>query len=341
MKGKVFVTGVTGQDGAYLAKLLMDKGWDVVGGFRRGSSDKTWRLRELGIESDLKLVDYSIGQGQQLSQLLAREQFDKIYHLAGESFTASSFEHPTLTLSSNIFGAVEILEAALASSRDATILLAGSSEVFGNANEQNGSNKVHELSRMLPTNPYGVSHLAINSLARIYREVYGLKVVVPILFNHESPLRGASFLTRKISLGISLLTAAKAAPIQLGNLDATRDWGCAQEYVRAMEDLVSSDTSGDFVFATGSRSSVRDVLTIASLAAGFDPVYIGQGIDEHCIDQSSGRILAQVNSKFFRSHDTFPNAGDASKLKNEIGWRPSRPLNAIVSEMVVADIERL
>jgi GDPmannose 4,6-dehydratase len=332
-----FVTGVTGQDGAHLASQLLADGWEVYGGFRRGSSNKTWRMDFLGISKRLNLIECQLSEPQNLIEILQQIQPAEIYHLAGESFVADSFKYPGVSLEANSHGALNVLEAVRLVAPDAKLFCASSSEVFGHGS---GSKPLDETTECLPSNPYGISKLAAQHYVRLYRERYGLFACSGILFNHEGPLRGREYVTRKITFNIARLKVQGGPPIELGDLNAARDWGAASDYVRAMRAMLAMERAQDFVIATGRQATVRDVLRIAAASAGYEPEFEGTGIDEKCVDKKSGLPLAHVSRKYFRVHDTPPKVGDPSRLESLTGWRRLQDLEMLIGEMVAADIDR-
>lgn len=334
---KALIIGATGQDGAYLAKHLLDDGWEVHCGFRRGSASKTWRLQELNILEQVELVNINIDEPFNLNDVLKSLQPEQIYHLAGESFVADSFLHPVTTIQANTMGTLNLLEAIRHTVPEAKLFFASSSEVFGPAHV---GHTLNENSLIRPANPYGISKMTAQELVRMYRDTYSLYATVGIMFNHESPLRGRNFVTRKLSFNLARLKVTDGEPVELGAFSSARDWGSAEDYTKAMVDLLCLDEPEDYVFATGKLTTVRDFLSSAAVAAGFDPLFEGVAMHEKCIDKTSGRLIAQVSERYFRAHDTSARAGDASKLKQQIQWQGSRTVEKIATEMVIADIER-
>jgi len=332
-----FITGVTGQDGAHLAHRLIEDGWQVYGGFRRGSSNKTWRLDHLSITRKVQLVECQLNEMQNLIEILQKTKPAEIYNLAGESFVADSFKYPGVNFEVNTIGALNVLEAMRLVAPEARLFCASSSEVFRSSPD---GRPLDERSECRPANPYGISKLAALHLVRLYRERYGLYACSGMLFNHEGPLRGREYVTRKIAFNISRLRVQGGPPLQLGDLNGARDWGAADDYVRAMRAMLSLDEPRDLVIATGKLHTVRDFLRTAARAAGFDPVFENEGADETCIDRASGKTLAQVSEKYFRVHGTPPLAGNALQLLSLTGWTGSRSIEKLVEEMVAADINR-
>lgn len=332
-----FVTGVTGQDGALLAKELLNHGYTVYGGFRRGSSNKTWRMDYLGITKNINLVEFQLNEPQNLIESLQRIKPDELYNLAAESFVADSFKYPGVTLEANTHGIVNILDAVRLVSPETHVFNASSSEVYGH-----GSNKLplNEESDLQPKNPYAISKVAAQHFVNMYKEYYDLFACSGILFNHESPLRGREYVTRKITYNIARLKVAGGESFKLGNLDASRDWGAAEDYVKAMHKMLNIDKPRDFVIATGRLATVRDFLTYAAEAAGFNPKFEGTGLQEKCIDQKSGKVIAEVSEKYFRKQETPAMFGDASNIIAMTDWQGSRQLETLVDEMVSVDIDR-
>lgn len=332
-----FIIGVTGQDGALMADCLLKRGWRVYGGFRRGATHKTWRLDFLGITKKIDLVECQLSESQNLIELLQRIQPDAIYNLAGESFVADSFKYPSVTFETNTLGTLNILEAARLVSPHSRLFFASSSEVFG---RDHATTSCSESSTCNPSNPYGISKLAAQHFVSLYRERYGLYACSGILFNHESPLHGRAFVTRKITFNIARLKTEGGQAMELGDLNAARDWGAASDYVIAMGAMLALDRPQDMVIASGTLTTVRDFLRLSAMAAGFDPIFEGSGVDEVCADRVTGMKLAEVSPRYFRPYDTPPIPGDPSLIESMTGWRRTKNLSQIVEEMVNVDIDR-
>lgn len=337
MKKIALITGVTGQDGAHLAAHLIRDGWRVYGGFRRGSSSKTWRLEALDIANKVELVEFQLSELQNIVETFQAIQPEHVYNLAGESFVADSFKYPGVTLEVNTHGTLNILDAARLVLPDAKYFFASSSEVFGR-NDARG--KCNEMTACRPSNPYGISKLAAQNLVSLYRDSYSLFSCSGILFNHEGPLRGRQFVTRKISFNLARLKVKGGPPIELGNMNAARDWGAADDYVEAMRAMLSMPNAEDMVIATGALTTVREFLHRAATSAGFDPVFQGEGISEVCIDKKSGMRLAEVSERYFRPYDTMAMYGDPSLIELKTGWQRSLSLEQMITGMVHADIKR-
>jgi GDPmannose 4,6-dehydratase len=336
-KPTAFITGVTGQDGSLLADLLLKSGYEVYGGFRRGSSNKIWRLNYLGIIHKIKLVEFQLNEPQNLIEILQTIKPDEIYNLAAESYVSDSFKYPGVTLDANTHGTINLLDAARLVVPKSKLFFASSSEIFG-YNPLGG--QLNEDSQFFPSNPYAISKLAADYYVKLYREKYNLFSCSGILFNHEGPLRTRQFVSRKISFNISRLKIDGGLAIELGDFNSARDWGAATDYVEAMRLILAQDEPSDFIIATGILSSVRDILKISAIAAGFDPVFEGDGLTEVCVDKVTGKIIAKVAERYFRPFDTEPLSGNSLKLKSKTGWNNEVGLEEMLYEMVYVDIDR-
>ena len=337
MNKVAFITGVTGQDGSYLAAHLLRDGWDVYGGFRRGSSNKTWRMQALGIHKKVKLVECQLSELENLVDILQNIRPYHVYNLAGESFVADSFKYPNLALDVNTHGTLNILQAARLVMPEARYFFASSSEVFGRGQ---ASRPCNEETPCYPSNPYGISKLAGQNFVRLYRESYGLFSCSGILFNHESSLRGREFVTRKITYNLARLKIQGGPPIELGNMNSERDWGAANDYVKAMHLMLCQSSARDMVIASGNQTTVREFFRIAAIAAGFNPLFEGEGKSEICIDKKSGLRLCQVSERYFRPYDTPSRSGDPTLIERETGWQRTTSFENMVEEMISQDIIR-
>jgi len=335
--GTALILGVTGQDGALLANELLAQGWRVHGGFRRGHSSKMWRLEELGILDKVDLSNINLHEPHQVIEAISTIRPDAIYHFAGESFVADSFHQPRSIIEVNVLGTLNVLEAIRIASPESRLFFASSAEIFGTADD---GKLLSESDPHRPTNPYGVSKLTAQQLVGIYRERHKTHAVCGIMFNHEGPLRARNFVTRKITYNLARLRQDGGAPMQLGALNSCRDWGAASDYVAAMPLALNVATPQDYVFATGRKTSVQQFLEMAAEAAGFKPVFEGEGAAMSCRDGKSGQTLAVVSAQYFRPFDTPPLIGNPARLKKATGFTGSRELAAIAEEMVKADLHR-
>lgn len=335
---RAIVTGITGQDGAYLAELLLGKGYQVFGTFRRTSSVNFWRIEELGIDGhpDLHLVEYDLTDLSSSIRLLQASGATEVYNLAAQSFVGVSFEQPLTTADITGVGAVHLLEAIRIVNPEIRFYQASTSEMFGKVQ----AIPQVESTPFYPRSPYGVAKLYAHWMTVNYRESYGIFATSGILFNHESPLRGREFLTRKVSDGIAKIRMDKLGLLELGNLDAKRDWGYAKEYVEGMWRMLQADQPDTFVLATNRTETVRDFVTMAGKAAGFDLNWEGKDENEVGIDRATGRTLVKVNPKFYRPAEVDLLIGNAEKAKRELGWAPETTLEQLCQMMVEADLRR-
>ncbi len=319
---KALITGVTGQDGAYLAQLLLDKGYEVHGLVRRSASAEVVdaRLKWLGISDDITLHDGNLIDLPCLMRVVREVQPDEIYNLAAQSFVKSSWQQPILTGTVTGLGAANVLEAVRLTAPAARIYQASSSEMFGLIQHPIQS----EQTPFYPRSPYGVAKLYAHWMTVNYRESFGIHASNGILFNHESPLRGIEFVTRKITDGVARIKLGLESELALGNLDAKRDWGHASDYVRAMWLMLQQDKPGDYVIATGRTASVREFCQLA-----FS--YVGLDMADHIV----------ADPRYMRPAEVDILLGDATKAHEKLGWQPVATLEDIVAEMVDADIERL
>ena len=337
MKKTALITGISGQDGAYLAALLSGKGYRIVGAARRSASGGMWRLRELGVESDVEVVDLELTEHSNVEEVIRRVQPDEVYNLAAQSFVGSSFHTPLFTSDVNALGVFRILEAIRRHKPEARYYQASTSEMFGLAREQ----PQNEKTPFHPRSPYGVSKLFGHWATVNYREAWGLFAVSGILFNHESPLRGEEFVTRKITLAVARQATGSDKPLRLGNLEARRDWGFAEDYVRAMWAMLQEDDPDDFVIASGETHSVRDFVTLAYECAGIEIEWVGEGVDEKALEAGTGKVLVEVDPDYFRPAEVDFLIGDCSKARDRLGWSPTLDFGGLVELMVRRDMERV
>jgi len=334
MTKTAFITGITGQDGAYLAEFLLGKGYEAHGLVRWEAVDTLARLRALGIENQVTLHDGDMIDANNITRLVKEIQPDEVYNLAALSHVAVSFATPASSLNSIAGGTLNILEAMrFLDLKDKTRLYqASSSEMFGSAPPpQNEDTPMH------PCSPYGAAKLAAYWLVRTYRDSYGLHASNGILFNHESPLRGEDFVTRKIALGVAAIERGEQEHLKLGNLDAKRDWGHARDYVRGMWMMLQADKPDDYVLATGETRTVREFVEAAFAHIGVTIRWQGSGAKEIGIDDKNGKALVQVDPALFRPKEVDALLGDPSKAKDKLGWAPDVGFHDLVTEMVDAE----
>ena len=338
---KALITGITGQDGAYLAELLLDKGYVVHGIKRRASLFNTDRIDHLYSDPhtpDRRLILHygDLTDATNLIRIVQEVRPDEIYNLAAQSHVAVSFETPEYTANSDALGTLRLLEAIrICGLTDSTrFYQASSSEMFGKVQET----PQRETTPFYPRSPYGAAKVYAYWITVNYREAYGIYACNGILFNHESPLRGETFVTRKITRGLARIKAGLDDCLYLGNLDALRDWGHAKDYVLAQWLMLQQKEARDYVIATGQQFSVRHFVTIAAAHLGMRIDWRGRGKDESGVDKASGKTVVRIDSRYFRPTEVDTLLGDASRARKELGWKPAISFEALVEEMVREDL---
>jgi GDPmannose 4,6-dehydratase len=332
------ITGITGQDGAYLAQLLLEKGYTVYGTYRRTSSVNFWRIEEQGIQAhpNLHLVEYDLTDLGASIALVQKVQPDEIYNLAAQSFVGVSFDQPSTTAQITGVGALNLLEAIRLVNRKIRFYQASTSEMFG---------KVQAIPQIeetpfYPRSPYGVAKLYAHWMTVNYRESYDIFGSSGILFNHESPLRGREFVTRKITDSVAKIKLGKLDVLELGNLDAKRDWGFAKEYVEGMWRMLQADEPDTFVLATNRTETVRDFVRMAFKGAGIQVDFQGKEEKETAVDTSTGKTVMRINPKYYRPAEVELLIGNPAKAKAKLGWEPTTTLEQLCQMMVEADLRR-
>ena len=335
---KALITGITGQDAAYLAELLLNKGYEVFGTYRRTSSTNFWRIEELGINNhpNLNLLEYDLIDLSSAYRIISEIKPDEVYNLAAQSFVGVSFTQPIATAQITGVGALNLLEAIRTINPKIKFYQASTSEMFG---------KVHEIPQsettpFHPRSPYGVAKVFAHWATVNYRESYNIFATSGILFNHESPLRGKEFVTRKISDTVAKIHLKKAQLLELGNLDAKRDWGYAKEYVEGMYKMLQADTPSTYVLATNQTHSVRKFVELAFRVIKKEIQWKGVNENEIGVDAKTGDILVKVTPHFYRPAEVEILLGDASKSEKNLRWRPKTTLEQLCKMMVQRDIER-
>lgn len=337
-KKRAIVTGITGQDGAYLAEILLEKGYEVYGTYRRSASVNFWRIEELGIATheNLHLVEYDLTDASASVRLVSEVRPQEIYNLAAQSFVGVSFEQPLATAHITGLGAVHLLEAIRIVDSSIRFYQASTSEMFGKVQ----AIPQDENTPFYPRSPYGVAKLYAHWMSINYRESYGIFATSGILFNHESPLRGREFVTRKITDSVAKIALGKLDGLELGNLDAKRDWGYAKEYAEGMWRMLQASEPDTFVLATNETYTVRSFVEKAFATQGIKLAWEGSGESERGMDTKSGRCLVRVNPKFYRPAEVDLLIGNPSKAKEILGWQPRVKLDELCEMMVEADIRR-
>jgi len=331
------ITGITGQDGAYLAELLLSKGYSVYGTYRRTSSVNFWRIEELGIQNHphLHLVEYDLTDLGASIALVQKSQPDEIYNLAAQSFVGVSFEQPSTTAQITGLGALNLLEAIRLVNPKIRFYQASTSEMFG---------KVQAIPQVedtpfYPRSPYGVAKLYAHWMTVNYRESYDIFASSGILFNHESPLRGREFVTRKITDSVAKIKLGKLDVLELGNLDAKRDWGYAKEYVEGMWRMLQADTPDTFVLATNRTETVRDFVRMAFKGA-IEVDFSGLAENEVAVDKATGQTVMRINPRYYRPAEVDLLIGNPARAKEKLGWEPRTTLEELCQMMVEADLRR-
>lgn len=332
------ITGITGQDAAYLAELLLEKGYKVYGTYRRTSSVNLWRIEELGIDAheNLHLVEYDLTDLSASIRLLQQAKPQELYNLAAQSFVGVSFEQPVTTAEITGVGVVNLLEAIRIVDPKIRFYQASTSEMFG---------KVQEIPQVestpfYPRSPYGAAKMYAHWMVINYRESYNMFATSGILFNHESPLRGREFVTRKITDSVAKITLGKLDVLELGNMDAKRDWGYAKDYVEGMWRMLQADVPDTYVLATNRTETVRDFVTMAFKAVDIELNWQGTDENETATNAADGKVLVRVNPKFYRPAEVELLIGNPAKAKADLGWEPTTTLEQLCKMMVEADLRR-
>ena len=337
-KKTALITGITGQDGAYLAKLLLNKGYKVYGTYRRTSSVNFWRMQELGVNGheNLHLVEFDLTDPGACIRLLEKTGATEVYNLAAQSFVGVSFDQPHTTAQITALGVLNLLEAIRFVNTQIRFYQASTSEMFGKVQEV----PQKETTTFWPRSPYGVAKLYGHWITLNYRESYDIFGASGILFNHESPLRGQEFVTRKITDSVAKIKQGKLDVLELGNIDAKRDWGYAEDYVDGMWRMLQADEPDTYVLATNRTETVRDFVSMSFRGVGIELNWQGEGEQEIAEDTESGKLLVRINPKFYRPAEVELLVGDASKAKEKLGWVPKTTLEELCKMMVEADLRR-
>ena len=335
---KAIITGVGGQDGAYLARYLIDLGYEIYGGYRRAVSPNFWRLNELDLlnEPNFHLVEFELTDPFNILSVVTKIRPEEIYNLAAQSFVGVSFKEPFHTANATGIGALNILEAIKTVDKSIKFYQASTSEMFGKVQAVPQS----ETTPFYPRSPYGVAKLYAHFITVNYQESYDIFASSGILFNHESPLRGLEFVTRKITNTAAKIALKKAKTLELGNLDAKRDWGYAKEYVEGMHAMLQAPTPDTFVLATGVTTTVRDFVKLSFEALDIGIKFEGEGINEVGLNDK-GDVIVKINPAFFRPAEVDLLIGDASKAKQKLGWNAKTDLKGLCDMMIKADLRRI
>lgn len=337
MSKTAMITGITGQDGGYLAKFLLSKKYKVIGAYRRGATDTFTKLREHGILDQVEMVEFELLEFSNICRLILKYQPDEFYNLGAQSFVALSFEEPIYTSQADGVGVLYILEALRQFSPKTKFYQASTSEMFGMVQEV----PQKETTPFYPRSPYGVAKLMAHWASINYREAFDIFTCSGILFNHESPMRGKEFVTRKITQHFARLFLKETElPVELGNLNAQRDWGFAGDYVELMWKMLQQEHGDSYVIATGEMHSIREFCVEAANVCGWELEFSGKNENEIGTDRKTGKVIVKVNPNFFRPTEVEQLLGDASKAKKILDWEPKVSFPELVIMMVEADIER-
>ena len=335
-KKTALITGISGQDGAYLAKFLLKKNYKVIGTDRRSARSNNWRLIELNIENKVILEDLDITEINNLIRIFQKYNIDEIYNLAAQSFVKSSFDNPIQTSLVNAIAPLSFLEIIRNQKKKIKFYQASTSEMFG----KHKINKQNEKTNFHPRSPYATSKTFAHYSVQNYREAYNIFAVSGILFNHESPLRGEEFITRKITIGLAKIMLGKQKKIKLGNIYAKRDWGFAGDYVEAMWKMMQNKIPKDYVIATGQNHSVKDFINMTTKILNLKTQWVGKGLNEKLINKLNKKIIIEIDKKYFRPTEVENLKGDYLKAKKDLKWKPKTNFKNLVKMMIEADLKR-
>jgi GDPmannose 4,6-dehydratase len=334
MKKTALITGISGQDGAYLAKFLLSKNYKVIGSDRRSARSDNWRLRRLGIENKIIYEEMELGEIYEIQRVFKKYKLNEVYNLAAQSFVGTSFSSPLNTANITGLGTLRILETIRSSNPKIKFYQASSSEMFGDVLEA----KQKESTPLNPQSPYAISKVFSHFLTQNYRNSYGLFATSGILFNHESPLRGQEFVTRKIIIGLVKILKNKIDYFELGNLYAKRDWGYAKEYVEAMWKMLQMKNPDDYVISTGKTYSIKDFINKATKYLGMNVIWKGKGLKERLINKDNNKTIIKINPKYFRPAEVNILKGHSKKAQSKLKWKPKTSLDQLIKIMIDDEI---
>ena len=335
MKKTALITGISGQDGAYLAKFLLKKNYKVIGTDRRSARSVNWRLRRLGIENQIIFEEMELGEIYEIQRVFKKYKLDEVYNLAAQSFVGTSFSSPINTSNITGLGSLRILETIRNQNKKIKFYQASSSEMFGEVLEK----KQKETTPLNPQSPYAISKVFSHYLTQNYRNSYGMFATSGILFNHESPLRGEEFVTRKIIIGLVKIINKDLSFFELGNLYAKRDWGYAKEYVEVMWKMLQKSKPDDYVIATGKTYSIKDFINIATKYLKMDVKWVGKGLNEKLINNKDKKTIIKINPKFFRPAEVNILIGNSEKAKKKLNWGPKTNIHQLIKIMIDEEIK--
>ena len=330
MKKTALITGISGQDGAYLAKFLLEKNYKVIGTDRRSARSVNWRLRRLGIENKIIYEEMELGEIYEIQRVFGKYKLNEVYNLAAQSFVGTSFSSPLNTANITGLGTLRILETIRSTDPKIKFYQASSSEMFGDVLEK----KQKETTPLNPQSPYAIAKVFSHYLTQNYRNSYGMFATSGILFNHESPLRGEEFVTRKIIIGLIKILKKEINYFELGNLYAKRDWGYAKEYVEAMWKMLQMNKPDDYVISTGKTYSIKDFINKATKYLKMNVAWKGKGLKERLIDLDKNQVIIKINPKYFRPAEVNILIGDSKKAQQKLKWKPNTNLDQLIQIMI-------
>ena len=330
MKKTALITGISGQDGAYLAKFLLDKNYKVIGTDRRSARSVNWRLRRLGIANKIIHEEMELGEIYEIQRVFSKYKLNEVYNLAAQSFVGTSFSSPLNTANITGLGTLRILETIRSINPKIRFYQASSSEMFGDVLEKNQK----ETTPLNPQSPYAISKVFSHYLTQNYRKSYNLYATLGILFNHESPLRGEEFVTRKIIMGLVGILKNEINSFELGNIYAKRDWGYAKEYVEVMWKMLQMKKPDDYVISTGKTYSIKDFINKATKYLKMNVAWTGKGLNEKLINKDSNKTIIRINPKFFRPAEVNILIGDSKKAQKKLKWKPNTNLDQLINIMI-------
>mgnify|MGYP001272155069 CR=1 FL=1 len=333
-KKRALITGISGQDGAYLANFLLQKDYEVIGGERQNASGTLWRLEELGIEKKIKVIPFELLEENNINDVVRKGKFNEIYNLAAQSFVGNSYSSPIFTSNVNALGVTRILEAIRHFSNKTKFYQASTSEMYGNVI----SNNQDESTSFKPISPYAISKLYAHWMVNLYREAYDIFCCSGILFNHESPLRGAEFVTKKIIQDLARIKNDKISYLKLGNIYSKRDWGYSKDYVGAMWKMLQLKKADDFVISSGKTYTVKEFVNRAAKNFDFDLTWHGNGINEKAIDKKTKKTIVKIDKNYFRPTEVNYLYGNSKKAKKVLKWSPKTDIDELIR--IMCDYEK-
>ena len=329
------ITGISGQDGSYLAEFLLTKKYRIIGTDRRSSRNEMWRLRYLGIDQKVIIEDMELNEQSEIDRLFKKYNFDEVYNLAAQSFVATSFSSPINTSDVTALGCLRILEAIRNRNKKIKFYQASSSEMFGKVL----STPQNEKTAFNPQSPYAVAKTFAHYITKNYRTSYNLFAVCGILFNHESPLRGSEFITRKITSSLAKIALNQLNYVEVGNIYAKRDWGYAKEYVQAMWKMLQKKKPDDYVISTGKTYSIKEFINLGTKFLGWETKWIGKGLNEKLINLKNNKTIVKINKKFYRPAEVNFLKGDSTKARNLLKWKNKTSLKELIEIMIKSDLK--